>query len=236
MTDFNWRHRFIINQPNAHLFGENRGSLLSVWAMAAPRRIHLTAISSNVRFPSPTVPTVSNASDQPVKQGLLAPGSPPLQHAATRVELKLFEPDNQRCPEFCYPDLISTKVNNHWHECIFWLLLATCYIMYNFAFSLFSVWVEFQCLVLLPKKKLGTIKGQGLIQVNLGKSLVSGLCFLGNHWEKETTNVRWGGGQGERWNGGTCKKVWSEICEYEFCQDVIFLASSQVSLCQHLAN
>ncbi|XDV14602.1 hypothetical protein PO909_014833 [Leuciscus waleckii] len=77
--------------------------------MAAPRRIHLTAISSNVHFPSPTVPTVSNASDQPVKQGLLAPGSPPHQHAATRVELKLFEPDDQRCPEFCYPDLISTK-------------------------------------------------------------------------------------------------------------------------------
>ncbi|XP_077061377.1 ubinuclein-1 isoform X4 [Siphateles boraxobius] len=77
--------------------------------MAAPRRIHLTAISSNAHFPSPTVPPVPNASDQPVKQGLLAPGSPPLQHAATRVELKLFEPDDHRCPEFCYPDLISTK-------------------------------------------------------------------------------------------------------------------------------
>lgn len=76
--------------------------------MAAPRRIHLTAISSNAHFPSPTVPPVPNASDQPVKQGF-APGSPPLQHAATRVELKLFEPDDQRCPEFCYPDLISTK-------------------------------------------------------------------------------------------------------------------------------
>ncbi|XP_039507325.1 ubinuclein-1 isoform X2 [Pimephales promelas] len=74
--------------------------------MAAPRRIHLTAISSNAHFPSPTVP---NASDPPVKQGLLTPGSPPLQHAATRVELKLFEPDDQRCPEFCYTDLIITK-------------------------------------------------------------------------------------------------------------------------------
>ncbi|XP_048053760.1 ubinuclein-1 isoform X2 [Megalobrama amblycephala] len=81
--------------------------------MAAPRRIHLTAISSNAHFPLPAVPPVPNASDQPVKQGLLVPtqavASPPLQHAATRVELKLFEPDEQRCPEFCYPDLISAK-------------------------------------------------------------------------------------------------------------------------------
>ncbi|XP_058626722.1 ubinuclein-1 isoform X2 [Onychostoma macrolepis] len=77
--------------------------------MAAPRRIHLTALSSNVRFPLPTVP---NASDQPVKQGLPAPapavGSPP-PHPATRVELKLFQSDEQRCPEFSYPDLISAK-------------------------------------------------------------------------------------------------------------------------------
>ncbi|XP_051757982.1 ubinuclein-1 isoform X2 [Ctenopharyngodon idella] len=81
--------------------------------MAAPRRIHLTAISSNAHFPLPAVPPVPNANDLPVKQGLLVPtqavGSPPLQHAATRVELKLFESDEQRCPEFCYPDLISAK-------------------------------------------------------------------------------------------------------------------------------
>ncbi len=106
-----------------HLFGKNRGVLLSVWAMAAPRRIHLTALSSNVRFPLPPVP---NASDQPVKQGLPAPapavGSPPL-HPATRVELKLFESDEQRCPEFSYPDLIRAKVNKHWHWCIFWISL-----------------------------------------------------------------------------------------------------------------
>uniref|UniRef100_A0A8C2L4E9 Ubinuclein 1 n=1 Tax=Cyprinus carpio TaxID=7962 RepID=A0A8C2L4E9_CYPCA len=69
--------------------------------MAAPRRIHLTALSSNACFPLP------NASDQPVKQGL--PGSPPPPHPATRVELKLFESDEQRCPEFSYPDLISAK-------------------------------------------------------------------------------------------------------------------------------
>ncbi|XP_067298209.1 ubinuclein-1 isoform X2 [Pseudorasbora parva] len=78
--------------------------------MAAPRRIHLTAISSNAHFPLPTVPSVPTASDQ---QGLLAPTqavvSPPLLHAAMRVELKLFEPDEQRCPEFCYTDLISAK-------------------------------------------------------------------------------------------------------------------------------
>lgn len=115
-TYFNWLHRFIINQSNAHLFGKNRGVLLSVWAMAAPRRIHLTALSSNACFPLP------NASDQPVKQGL--PGSPPPPHPATRVELKLFESDEQRCPEFSYPDLISAKVNKHWHWCIFWISLA----------------------------------------------------------------------------------------------------------------
>ncbi|KAK2908584.1 hypothetical protein Q8A67_004421 [Cirrhinus molitorella] len=77
--------------------------------MAAPRRIHLTALSSNVHFPLPTIP---NASEQPVKQGLPDPtpatGSPP-PLAATRVELKLFESDEQRCPEFSYPDLISAK-------------------------------------------------------------------------------------------------------------------------------
>ncbi|XP_050975449.1 ubinuclein-1 isoform X1 [Labeo rohita] len=80
--------------------------------MAAPRRIHLTALSSNAHFPLPAIP---NASDQPVKQGLPAPtpatGSPPPLLAATRVELKLFESDEQRCPEFSYPDLISAKEN-----------------------------------------------------------------------------------------------------------------------------
>uniref|UniRef100_A0A672MVX4 Ubinuclein 1 n=1 Tax=Sinocyclocheilus grahami TaxID=75366 RepID=A0A672MVX4_SINGR len=78
--------------------------------MAAPRRIHLTAISSNAHFPLPTVP---NPSDQAVNQGLPAPtpavGPPPPAHAATRVELKLFESDEQCCPEFSYPDLISAK-------------------------------------------------------------------------------------------------------------------------------
>ncbi|XP_026060381.1 ubinuclein-1-like isoform X4 [Carassius auratus] len=78
--------------------------------MAAPRRIHLTALSSNACFPLPTIP---NAGDQPVKQGLPAPtpaaGSPPPPHPVTRVELKLFESDEQRCPEFSYLDLISSK-------------------------------------------------------------------------------------------------------------------------------
>ncbi|XP_042591190.1 ubinuclein-1-like isoform X4 [Cyprinus carpio] len=78
--------------------------------MAAPRRIHLTALSSNAHVPLPTVP---NASDQAVNQGLPAPtpavGSPPPAHPATRVELKLFESDEQCCPEFSYPDLISAK-------------------------------------------------------------------------------------------------------------------------------
>ncbi|XP_073698903.1 ubinuclein-1 isoform X2 [Garra rufa] len=58
-------------------------------------------------------PCIPNASDQPDKQGLPAAtpavGSPPPLLAATRVELKLFESDEQRCPEFSYPDLISAK-------------------------------------------------------------------------------------------------------------------------------
>ncbi|XP_026115841.1 ubinuclein-1 isoform X1 [Carassius auratus] len=78
--------------------------------MAAPRRIHLTALSSNAHFP---LPPVTNASDQAVNPGLPAPrpavGSPPSAHPPTRVELKLFESDEQRCPEFSYPDLISAK-------------------------------------------------------------------------------------------------------------------------------
>ncbi|XP_056318510.1 ubinuclein-1 isoform X2 [Danio aesculapii] len=81
--------------------------------MAAPRRVHLTALSSNAHFPLPAIPPAQSSTDQTVKPGLPAPipavesSLPP--HAATRVELKLFEPDEQRCPEFNYPDLISTK-------------------------------------------------------------------------------------------------------------------------------
>lgn len=81
--------------------------------MAAPRRVHLTALSSNAHFPLPAIPPAQSTTDQTVKPGLLAPiptvESPPPPHAETRVELKLFEPDEQRCPEFSYPDLISTK-------------------------------------------------------------------------------------------------------------------------------
>ncbi|XP_051559727.1 ubinuclein-1 isoform X2 [Myxocyprinus asiaticus] len=71
--------------------------------MAAPRRIQLTAVSSDAHFP---LTTATNANDLPVKLGF---GSPPSLPAATRVELKLFEPDDQRCPEFNFLDLIRTE-------------------------------------------------------------------------------------------------------------------------------
>ncbi|XP_051983278.1 ubinuclein-1 isoform X2 [Xyrauchen texanus] len=78
--------------------------------MAAPRRIQLTAVSSDAHFPLPNAP---NTNDLSVKVGLPAPnpagGSPPSLPAATRVELKLFEPDDQSCPEFNFLDLIRTE-------------------------------------------------------------------------------------------------------------------------------
>ncbi|XP_065110321.1 ubinuclein-1 isoform X1 [Paramisgurnus dabryanus] len=77
--------------------------------MAAPRRIQLTALSSNAHFPLPSIPPVSD--EQHDKLGLPVPasGPKPCPPAATRLELKLFEPDEQRCPEFIYPDLINSK-------------------------------------------------------------------------------------------------------------------------------
>ncbi|KAA0722560.1 Ubinuclein-1 HIRA-binding protein [Triplophysa tibetana] len=105
-TDLYWR--IIINRTCAGKTGGMRASC----AMAASRRIQLTALSSNAQLPLPTITPISETSDQPVKLVLLAPttesesASPP---AEKRLELTLFEPDEQRCPEFNYPDLICSK-------------------------------------------------------------------------------------------------------------------------------
>ncbi|XP_056628649.1 ubinuclein-1 isoform X3 [Triplophysa dalaica] len=105
-TDLYWR--IIINRTCVGKTGGKRASC----AMAASRRIQLTALSSNAHFPLPTIPPVSETNDQPVDLDLLATTteseftSPP---AEKRLELTLFEPDEQRCPEFNYPDLICSK-------------------------------------------------------------------------------------------------------------------------------
>ncbi|XP_066517727.1 ubinuclein-1 isoform X2 [Hoplias malabaricus] len=81
--------------------------------MAAPRRIQLTSLASEV-----TLPPVSNG--HPTVQNLtteldLAPSCPSAEletttaSASVRIELQLFEPDERRCPEFYYPELIKAK-------------------------------------------------------------------------------------------------------------------------------
>ncbi|KAL6481332.1 hypothetical protein MHYP_G00094120 [Metynnis hypsauchen] len=83
--------------------------------MAAPRRIQLTTLSSEL-----THPPISNshaAQELPTKLGLGAAGPPdedlPASETTTasaRIELLLFEPDERRCPEFYYPELLKVKV------------------------------------------------------------------------------------------------------------------------------
>ncbi|KAI4903323.1 hypothetical protein NFI96_015941, partial [Prochilodus magdalenae] len=83
--------------------------------MAAPRRIQLTTLSSEV-----THAPLSNShavQEVPPKQ-CFAPAACPTDEppasetttASARLELLLFEPDERRCPEFYYPELVKVKV------------------------------------------------------------------------------------------------------------------------------
>ncbi|XP_072513584.1 ubinuclein-1 isoform X2 [Salminus brasiliensis] len=92
--------------------------------MATPRRIQLTTLSNEVApAPAPTpVPNGHAAPDVPTK--LVAdpppPGTTEIGNTAAaavaalvssaRIELCLFEPDERRCPEFYYPELIKGQV------------------------------------------------------------------------------------------------------------------------------
>ncbi|XP_076839351.1 ubinuclein-1 isoform X2 [Brachyhypopomus gauderio] len=75
-------------------------------AMAAPRRIQLTTLSSEA-----TLPPVCHA-HQVLPSPDTGAAEPPRSCPAgsDRIELVLFEPDERRCPEFYYPELVKVKV------------------------------------------------------------------------------------------------------------------------------
>ncbi|XP_015215219.2 ubinuclein-1 isoform X1 [Lepisosteus oculatus] len=75
--------------------------------MAEPRRVQLTTLCSNVPLPSSLLKI-------PPKEDISAVCSPLEQEtspATARLVLALFEPDQRRCPEFYYPELVKKKNN-----------------------------------------------------------------------------------------------------------------------------
>ncbi|XP_010864434.3 ubinuclein-1 isoform X2 [Esox lucius] len=86
-------------------------------AMAEPRRVQLTTLSSNVPLQSIVVvkpvlaPKDASVTDTPVEASL-SQGSPTKQPAKTeRFVLTLFEPDQHSCPEFYYAELVNQKTS-----------------------------------------------------------------------------------------------------------------------------
>lgn len=101
-------------------------------AMAEPRRVQLTTLSSNVPLQSAVVvkpalppkeavtvtPVAASTSSswgsltkQPVATSISSSqGSSTKLVTTERFVLTLFEPDQHRCPEFYYPELVYKKV------------------------------------------------------------------------------------------------------------------------------
>ncbi|XP_066546073.1 ubinuclein-1 isoform X2 [Amia ocellicauda] len=76
--------------------------------MAEPRRVQLTTLPSNVPLPS-TVLKIPPREETPAAA---SPGdSEPRAESTARLVLALFEPDQRRCPEFYYPELVRRKNN-----------------------------------------------------------------------------------------------------------------------------
>ncbi|XP_075686814.1 ubinuclein-1 isoform X2 [Rhinoderma darwinii] len=71
--------------------------------MAEPRRVQLSSIPSNapVQPPSPKKP---RNDDQDPEMSM---------SATVRIALTLFQPDQKKCPEFCYPELLRNLQGNH---------------------------------------------------------------------------------------------------------------------------
>ncbi|XP_022530637.2 ubinuclein-1 isoform X2 [Astyanax mexicanus] len=80
--------------------------------MATPRRIQLTTLSSEVVPPS--LPNSHAAPDVPPTQQAADPPPPETTDPvpSARIQLVLFEPDERRCPEFYYPELIKGQITN----------------------------------------------------------------------------------------------------------------------------
>ncbi|TRY77669.1 hypothetical protein DNTS_017952 [Danionella cerebrum] len=74
--------------------------------MAAPRRVYLTALSSNAHFPFPSLPI---APDQSSKQCLSVHPRTDKSEAGARLQLNIFESNGKHCPEFNYQDLLSAE-------------------------------------------------------------------------------------------------------------------------------
>ncbi|KAG5854556.1 hypothetical protein ANANG_G00039060 [Anguilla anguilla] len=80
--------------------------------MAEPRRVQLTCVSGNIPIPSTllkiplkeesTVTTPGNVVHTAVSEK---------SETTARIVLALFEPDQRRCPEFYYPELVKKKSN-----------------------------------------------------------------------------------------------------------------------------
>ncbi|XP_061087191.1 ubinuclein-1-like isoform X2 [Conger conger] len=78
--------------------------------MAEPRRVQLTSLSGNIPIPSTLLKL-------PLKEELTITTSGNDVHTAiseksettSRIVLALFEPDQRRCPEFYYPELVKKK-------------------------------------------------------------------------------------------------------------------------------
>uniref|UniRef100_A0A8B9KAL6 Ubinuclein 1 n=1 Tax=Astyanax mexicanus TaxID=7994 RepID=A0A8B9KAL6_ASTMX len=84
--------------------------------MATPRRIQLTTLSSEVVPPS--LPNSHAAPDVPPTQQAADPPPPETTDPvpSARIQLVLFEPDERRCPEFYYPELIKGQVSYNSRE------------------------------------------------------------------------------------------------------------------------
>ncbi|XP_036413730.1 ubinuclein-1 [Colossoma macropomum] len=83
--------------------------------MAAPRRIQLTTVSSELTHPPISNSHAAQELATKLGSGAACPSDEDLPAsekttASARIELLLFEPDERRCPEFYYPELLNVKV------------------------------------------------------------------------------------------------------------------------------
>ncbi|KAJ8246122.1 hypothetical protein GJAV_G00263870 [Gymnothorax javanicus] len=78
--------------------------------MAEPRRVQLTCLPSNIPIPSP-LPKIKGESVVKASGNSVPTIISEKSAATARIALSLFEPDQRRCPEFYYPELVKKKNN-----------------------------------------------------------------------------------------------------------------------------
>ncbi|KAJ8391857.1 hypothetical protein AAFF_G00084730 [Aldrovandia affinis] len=80
--------------------------------MAEPRRVQLTSLSSNIPIPSTLLKMPSKEeSTVTTPANALHTAITGKSETTARIVLALFEPDQRRCPEFYYPELVKKKSN-----------------------------------------------------------------------------------------------------------------------------